>query len=130
MDQKKVDNFIYKDLSYDVRGCFFDVHSELGAGHKESVYCNALEKEFKKNNLDFESEKQLDVFYDGEKVGSYRPDFVVEDKVIVEVKAVEKIVERFERQLSDYLKGTGYKLGFLVNFGAQSVDIRRRVNLN
>lgn len=125
--RKRVKNFLYEDLSYKIRGCVFKVYNILGFGHKEDVYQNALAAELKEAGINFEREKVLIVMYNGERVGIYRPDFVIENKIIIEIKAVSIMPKNYETQLTYYLKGTNYKLGFLVNFGGQKLDIRRRV---
>lgn len=127
MKKGRVKDFLYEELSYKIRGAIFRVYNELGFGHKEAVYKRALAKEFDKRGIPYKTEKQLDVRYGGEKVGVYQPDFIVDGKVLIEAKAVPHIPQDFERQLTNYLKGTGFKLGFFVNFGAQKLDIRRRV---
>ena len=86
-----------------------------------------MAKEFQRQGISFEAEKALSIFYLGEKVGVYRPDFVVEKKVIVEVKSMKFLPTEAEEQLIHYLKGTGFKLGFLVNFGAKRLEIKRRI---
>src|SRR3989338_1229264 len=102
---------LYQDLTYKIRGTVFNVYNILGPGHKESVYNKALQKEFTSQNLKFVSEKSLDVFYKDEKVGVYRPDFIVEDKVLVEIKALDFLAREAKKQLDYYLRGTSYKLG-------------------
>lgn len=124
--KKKVD-LLYEDLTYKVRGAMFAVHKELGPGHKESVYKKALAKELTEQDIPFETEKVLDVVYKDEKVGVYRPDFIIDDKVIIEIKAVSFLPRGAETQMSYYLRGTKYKLGLLVNFGSRRLDIRRRI---
>ena len=116
---------IYADLTYKIRGCVFDVYNSLGFGHKESVYQKALGKEFKDKEIPFEREKSIDVNYKEIKVGNYRPDFVVGNKIILELKSVGFMPVVFEKQLSQYLKTTEYKLGLLINFGAPKLEIRR-----
>lgn len=118
---------IYADLTYRIRGAIFNVYNQLGYGHKEQVYQKALEKEFSEANLPFKREVSLSVSYKNEVVGSYRPDFVVDDKVIIELKAVEFMPKSFKTQLLHYLKTTGYQLGLLVNFGAPKLVIKRLV---
>jgi GxxExxY protein len=105
----------------------FKVYNTLGFGHKENIYQEALVSEFKKAAINFEKEKILPVIYEGKKVGIYKPDFIIENKIIIEVKAVPFISKDYEVQLTYYLKGTNYKLGFLINFGGKKLDIRRRV---
>lgn len=120
-------NPLYADLTYQIRGCIFAVANNLGTGHKEIIYQKALAKEFEKIGLKYEREKRLAVVYDGEKIGDYIPDFVVEEKVIIELKANEINFWKFEKQLLYYLKNTGYKLGLLVNFGSSPLIIKRKI---
>ena len=127
MDKQRIVDFLYEDLSYKIRGCTFQVYNTLGFGHKENIYQKALESELEKCGINFEKEKILPVFYDGKKVGIYKPDFVIESKIIIEIKAVPIMPKDFETQLIYYLKSTNYKLGFLINFGSKKLDIRRRI---
>ena len=127
MPKQKVDDFLYEDLSYKIRGSAFKVYNTLGFGHKESIYQKALALELNKNSISFVQEKVLSVVYNNKKVGNYQPDFIVDDKIIIEIKAVPFMPKSYETQLTYYLKGTNYKLGFLINFGSQKLDIRRRV---
>src|SRR3989338_3976004 len=127
MPRNKVQDFLYEDLSYAIRGCAFRIYNVLGFGHKETVYQKALGIEFERAGILFEREKILPVVYESKKVGIYKPDFVVEDKVLIELKAVPFVPKDFEVQLTYYLKSTNYKLGFLINFGSKRLDIRRRV---
>ncbi len=118
---------LYEDITYKIRAAIFDVKKELGLGHKESVYHKALKKAFEKQGLSFESEKQIDVFYEGEKVGTYVPDFIVENKVLIELKAVPKLGKQQLNQFWTYLKGSEYRLGLLVNFSPLDLEIKRVV---
>ena len=100
----------------------------LGPFHKESVYQNALSRELEGRGLKFEREKSIPVKYQGKTVGTYRPDFIIDGKILVELKAQKSIPRANEKQLFYYLAGTGYKLGLLVNFGqAGRVYIKRWV---
>lgn len=127
-DQRKSSSgLIHADLTYRVRGAIFAVYNYLGFGHKEQVYQKALEKEFLEANLPFKREVSLNVSYKDEVIGNYRPDFIIDDKVIIELKAVEFMPKTFETQLLHYLKTTGYQLGLLVNFGSPKLMIRRLV---
>lgn len=120
-------HLLYEDLTYRLRGCFFNVYNALGFGHKEGVYQKALATELNNQGIHFDQEKSLKVLYRSSVVGMYRPDFVVEGKVLVELKAQEFIPKEHETQLLHYLKTTGFQLGFLVNFGAKRIDIRRKI---
>lgn len=118
---------LYEELSYKIRGCCFTVYNTLGFGHKEDIYQKALELELAKQKVKYEAQKSLAIYYDDKKVGSYRPDLIIDDKIIVEIKAVEYIPKNFEQQLIYYLKGTNFKLGFLVNFGSSKLYIKRLI---
>jgi len=118
---------LYEDLSYKIRGCAFRVYNTLGFGHKEKVYQEALAMELEKESLVFKKEPILAIIYQNKKIGTYKPDFVVESKVIVEVKAVPMMPKTYETQLTYYLKSTNFQLGFVINFGSRQLDIRRRI---
>ncbi|HUX36010.1 MAG TPA: translation elongation factor 4 [Candidatus Paceibacterota bacterium] len=120
-------NLLFENITYEIRGAAFEVRKKLGLGHKESVYHNALIEEFGKRNLCFESEKNIGIFYEGKKVGSYQPDFVIDGKVIVELKALPEIGHPQTEQLWNYLKGSEYRLALLVNFGSKDLEIKRIV---
>ena len=119
--------WLHHELTEKIIGCCYCVHNDLGSGHKESVYKNALAKEFEKENIIYKKEVVLTVKYQDENVGTYRADFVVENKILLEIKAVEFMPKIYEIQLLHYLKTTGYKLGLLINFGSKRVQIRRRI---
>ena len=118
---------LYEELTYKIRGAFYEIYNTLGPGFKEEIYHNALAKELKLRKVIFTEKKRWAVYYKDEKVGIYEPDFIIEDKVLVEIKSVLQMPKIFEAQLYYYLKGSEYKLGFLVNFGSDKLDIRRRV---
>lgn len=124
MPEEKI---IYKELSYKLVGCFYEVYNRLGPGHKEDIYQKALIKEFKLQNICYETKKRLKIDYKDEMVGIYEPDFIIDDKIIVELKSVLQMPKVYEKQLFYYLKGAGYRLGYLVNFGSDKIDIRRRI---
>lgn len=124
------DKLLYSGLTYQIRGAIFQVYNTLGYGHKEKVYHKALAIEFGNFGLEFKDETPIDVVYQGQKIGKYQPDFVVEDKVIIEIKSVPFLAKDAERQMVYYLKGTEYNLGLLVNFGTKKLDIKRKVWTN
>jgi GxxExxY protein len=121
------DKWLYHNLTEKIIGCCYKVHNELGCGHKEVIYEKALSKEFDRENIIYKKEAYLPVKYQNENVGNYRADFIIEGKILLEIKAVEFISKSYETQLSYYLKTTGYKLGLLINFGAERVQVRRRI---
>lgn len=118
---------LYKELSYQVVGAFYEVYNTLGPGFKKSVYHNALAIEFTSRKIPFETNKKLSIKYKKQKAGIYEPDFVIDNKILVEIKAVPRMPRVYEKQLYYYLKGTEYKLGYLVNFGADKLEIKRRI---
>jgi GxxExxY protein len=108
-----------------IGGCY-QVHRELGPGFIERIYLNALKVALKKLELDYEEEKEFSVSFQQEKVGKFRTDLVIENKVILELKAVAgRMPKVFEAQVISYLKAAGLKVGLLVNFGNRSCEVRR-----
>jgi len=100
----------------------------LGSAFKESAYQKALEKELSKQKLKFKSQPPVNIIYDDEtSIGIYRPDFVVEEKVLVEIKVKPFLTKHDEKQLWYYLKATGYKVAILANFGGKRLEIKRWV---
>ena len=126
-DIKNKDNLLFKELSYKIVGCFYDVYNELGPAHKEQVYHEALIILFEEKSILFESRKRMPIMFKDKNIGVYEPDFVIDDKIIIEIKSVLNMPKVFENQLYYYLKGSEYKVGYLVNFGNEHIDIRRRV---
>jgi len=126
---QKTKDFIYKEESYAIRGAIFEVYKEMGAGFLEAVYQECLEKELKKQNIPFSSQRQLYLSYKGEPLEqTYIPDFVCYNKIIIEIKGVRQLAPEHKAQLLNYLKATDMKLGFLVNFGHHpQVQIARMV---
>ncbi len=118
---------LYKDLTYKIRGVLFKVHNELGPVHKEKVYQRAVAKELKNQELVFEREKRISVFYDNEAVGTYVPDFIIDDKVILEIKAVPCLNKQMQDQVWYYIRSTKYRLVLLANFGTPSLEVKRRI---
>lgn len=105
-----------------------EVHKELGAGFLESVYQEAFEMELQAQNIPYEREKLLNVFYKGNKMKKrYSADFVCYDKIVVELKALRELSADHEAQLLNYLKSSGLKLGLLLNFGSKSLQYKRLV---
>ena len=119
------DKLLYQKLTYKIRGAIFNVYNELGFDHKENVYHRALKIELAKWNLNFEDEKSLVVKYDNQIVGHYRPDFVVANKILIEIKAIPFLGKETQGQMLYYLKGTGFKLGLMINFGSPKLQIKR-----
>ena len=116
----------YKELTAKIIECAFRVHRKLGFGFLEAVYQNALMVELEKAGLEAAKQKSIQIHYDREVIGDYTADIVVEDKVILELKAIKDIHPVHEAQLVNYLKATGMEVGLLINFGDR-VEIKRKV---
>jgi len=97
----------------------------VGPVFKESIYQKALAKQFDIAGLKYKSEPIIPIYFRGEKVGTYKPDFIVENKVIVEIKVLPRLFLKQEKQLWYYLKGTEYKIALLVNFGGTKLQVKR-----
>ena len=119
---------IFKEITSKILNAGFEVHKTLGAGFLEAVYEEALAHEFRLQSLEFERQKPLDVFYKGVKVKQYIVDFLVEDSVIVELKAIRSYSDVDIAQVLNYLKASNYQVGLLLNFGATSLQYKRLVN--
>ena len=117
------------DLCGQVIGAAMEVHSTLGPGFLESVYQNALIWELRKAGLRSEAEKPISVHYDGQLVGAFTADVLVDDAVIVELKAVQTLAKAHEVQLVNYLVATVIDEGLLVNFGAERLEYKRKFRL-
>lgn len=117
----------HEELTYKIRGAIFEVYNMLGPGFKEGIYHNSLREEFEKRKIKYNEKKKIRITYKGKEVGIYEPDFIIDDKIIIEIKAVDIMPKFFEKQLYSYLKATRYKIGILVNFGSDNLDIRRRI---
>ena len=118
---------IYEELSFQVMSAAFEVHNVLGPGFLEKVYENALVKGFGIRNILVETQKEIAVSYKGSNVGSYYADMLIDGKIIIELKAVDKLSHLHEAQLLNYLKATGIKLGYLINMGGKRIEHKRLV---
>ncbi|MDO9575169.1 MAG: GxxExxY protein [bacterium] len=115
-------------LTERIIGCCFKVHRELGPGFNERIYHNALKLAFEQEGLQYQTEKELKVFFQDNYVGKSKVDLIVENKVIVEIKALAgNIPSIFEAQVISYLRASGFRIGLLVNFGNKSCQVKRIV---
>ena len=117
---------LHKDLTEAIIKTFYDVYNELGYGFLEKVYQNSMFLELKARGFNVEAQKQIKVYYKNQQVGEYYADLVINDLIIIELKAAEVIVEEFEWQLINYLRGTDKEVGLLLNFGKKP-EFRRKV---
>mgnify|MGYP001197190859 CR=1 FL=1 len=116
---------LHEPLTYTLIGAAMEVHRVLGPGFLEAVYHAALAHEFSLRDIPFESKKRLPVSYKGGLVGEYEADFVIEDKLILELKAVTTWHPKHEAQAIHYLTATGFRLALLLNFGTPSLEHKR-----
>lgn len=123
-------HLLYKELAYSIVGCALQVHKTLGSGFLESVYEEALKVELKFNGIHFESQKWFPITYRGQEIKTFYCDLVIEDKVIVELKAIKKLGDIERAQAINYLKVTGLQLALLMNFGETSFVSERLVLSN
>ncbi|MEN8126871.1 MAG: GxxExxY protein [Planctomycetota bacterium] len=117
----------YEELTKTVIGCAYKVYNVLGYGFLESVYEKAMLIELDKVGIRSESQKEVFVYYDGQIVGEFKTDILVEDVVIVELKSVRMLAKAHEVQLVNYLSATQKDIGLLINFGEKSVQVKRKV---
>ena len=116
---------LYSDLTYKIIGAAMTVHSTLGPGHPEEIYQKALECEFYISKIPFESQKAVSILYKGARVGLRYLDFLVDDKVIVEIKSVNQLELLHEWQVLSYFAATPYEVALLINFGKPKLEYKR-----
>ncbi len=125
-------NLLHKELSYQIQGAAIEARKNFGPGHKESIYQNAFAEELKSRSILFEKEKSIHIYSPktGKIIGSYRPDFIVDNKVIVELKALEITPRKLIDQLYDYLRNSEYELGYFINFSSPRLYMKRIIYTN
>ena len=132
MDSLPEDKFYpYAEETEKILACVFDVYHYFGPGFLESVYHKCLEIELAKAEIPFESEKKLKIFYKGEDIGMrFSADLVIDNKIILELKAKDRLKTEDEAQILHYLKISGYPLGLLINFGSKrKAEVRQFINV-
>jgi len=122
------DKVVYRELSYRIMEAVFEVHNTLGPGFLESVYEEALAHELQMRSIPFHRQKKIVIHYKERVVGNHRLDFVIDDAVVLELKAVSVLNDAFKQQTLSYIKATGLKLGILINFGTPRVQYTRIAN--
>jgi len=122
-------DLLYKEESYRIIGSCMKVHAELGSGFLESVYQEALEKQFKKDAVPYEREKLLHIYFDGDQLKKhFKADFVCFGEIVVELKATPFIYQKDMDQTLNYLNATKTRLGILINFGSKSLTYKSLLN--
>ena len=125
------EKIMHKDLSYKLQGLFFEIRNDLGSGHKETIYQKALEKELARAGIKFEKEPAIKIYSSkGDYLGLYRPDFLIENKILVELKATPHISKEEAVRVYDYLRNGEYELAYLVNFASSPLYIKRFIYTN
>lgn len=127
MDTDRNVEVVEKELSYKIVGIAYKVRDELGYGFLEKVYENALAISLRESGLNAVQQAPLNVLFHGQIVGVFYPDILVEKRIILEIKSCERIIKEHKAQILNYLKTTGLKLGIILNFGKQGVEVERLV---
>ena len=117
----------YEKVTETIIGCAYRVYNKMGFGFLESVYEKCLLIELRKADLDTATQQPITVYYEGEVVGEFIADIMVNDAVLIELKSVRRIIKAHEVQLVNYLVATGKPVGLILNFGERKVEIKRKV---
>ncbi len=122
-------NLIYPELSYKIIGILFDVYNQLGYGYQEKYYEKAVATSLKLAKLNYKEQFSIPLEFKGEKIGNYFLDFLVDDKIVLELKRGERVAKSNIDQIYAYLKATGLKLGILAQFAPSGIKFRRILNI-
>jgi GxxExxY protein len=123
-------DLIYPELCYQIIGILFEIYREFGSGYQEKYYQKLTALEFKRCGLDYKEQVAIPLIYKGNRIGNYFLDFLIENKVVLELKRGEKFSRKNIEQIYSYLKATGLKLGIIANFTKSGVRFKRIVNLS
>ncbi|MBI3510234.1 MAG: GxxExxY protein [Bacteroidetes bacterium] len=124
------EKLLYADLTYVINGCVYDVYKSIGPGHLEKIYQKALSNALKKKGLIVQEQVTCNVIYDGEKIGNGRVDFLIEDKIILELKRGIYFSSGDYAQLNQYLLSMNKLLGLMIRFSNDRALIKRVINTN
>ena len=129
---KRIVDLLHKDLSYKIQGIAFEIRKDFGLGHKEQIYQKAFEEGLKSEAIPHEREKAIKIFSpkDGKFIGLYRPDFIIDEKIIIEIKTYKFVPRDEMRKIYDYLRNSKYELGYLVNFASPRLYMKRIIFTN
>ena len=120
-------SIVYKDLSYKIIGLAMEVHGKLGFGFLEKVYENAMMVLFRREKIPAVQQSPIQVHFEGEVIGNYVPDILIDEKIILELKSVEKITNAHRAQVLNYLKATRKRLAIILNFAKKKLEYERLV---
>lgn len=124
----KSKNYKYSEITRRIIKCSLTVHNEIGNGFQEVIYQRALAIEMRHNNLGFAREFEMPVLYKDDQIGTRRSDFLVEEKILVEIKALIQLEPVHFAQAINYLEAYKLEIGLLINFGSRSLEFRRLIN--
>jgi len=129
---KNKDKILEAELCYKIQGAIYNIANKYGIGLKEQIYQKALIEEFTKQGLKFEPQKRINIYSidTGKRLGAYVPDFVIENKIVLEIKSSSFTTRQDVSQQRSYLKASTHEIAYLVNFGTNKVDIRRSIYTN
>ncbi len=130
MDKLRRKDLIYPELSYQIIGGLFEVHNNLGSGHHEKYYQRALASELKRCKLSFKEQVYTPLIFKGEKIGDYYLDFLIEGKIVLEIKKGDRFSKKHINQVFSYLKAKNLKLGIVANFGLNELRFKRIINFD
>ena len=122
------EKYKYSELTSKIIGCAIEVHKHLGNGFQEVIYQRALEIEFRLQGINVQREFEMPLSYKGEEIGTRRVDFFVEEKIMVEIKAIIQLEDVHLAQAINYLEAYNLEVGLLINFGSKSLDFKRIMN--
>ena len=125
---KNIDGMKYSELTGKIIGCAMEVHRQLGNGFQEVIYQRAMELEMYAQNISFEREYEMPIYYKEKNIGTRRVDFLVEEKISVELKAIIQLEDVHLAQAINYLEAYNLEIGLLLNFGAKSLQFKRLIN--
>ena len=128
MERKEPSKLLYEEESYKIRGACFRVYNTLGGGIKEKIIERALAKELQVQGFEVGHQIRVEMSYRGETIGTYIPDLVVDDKIMIELKSKPFLTSEDKKQFWGYLKGSPYELGFLIAFTPQKLVIKRFIH--
>lgn len=124
---KKVSDFLYEQETYLIRKALFKVWNRFGSAYKEAVIDRALTYELRKLGLQIEDQKKIEILYEGKKIGEYVPDKIINNVILLELKRKSFLTTQDRHNFWNYLRGSSYKVGLLVNFGDERLEIKRVV---
>lgn len=130
MNNLRRDDLIHPELSYQVVGALFEVHNNLGSGHHEKYYQRALAKELNKRGLAFQEQVHTPLNFKDSNIGRYYIDFLVENKIVLEIKKGDRFSKQHINQTLTYLKTKNLKLGIIANFGQTGIKFKRIINFD